>query len=137
AISLHGATDKVREQIMPVNRKYPLRELTAACEYYQQKQGRLITFEYILIAGINDSLDQVQPLPALARPLNAKVNLIPYNRVEGLPWERPAEPRQEAFRDALQAARVAATLRREKGHAIDAACGQLRLRTERELKAKG
>jgi 23S rRNA (adenine2503-C2)-methyltransferase len=136
AISLHGATDKVREQIMPVNRKYPLRELTAACEYYQEKKGRLITFEYILIAGVNDSLDQVKPLAALARRLNAKVNLIPYNRVEGLPWERPTEAVQEAFCAALEKAQVTATLRREKGHDIDAACGQLRLRTERELKGE-
>jgi len=136
AISLHGATDKVREQIMPVNRKYPLRELTAACEYYQEKKGRLITFEYILIAGVNDSLDQVKPLAALARRLNAKVNLIPYNRVEGLPWERPTEAVQEAFCEALENTQVTATLRREKGHDIDAACGQLRLRTDRELSAE-
>src|SRR2546423_2909300 len=91
AISLHGATDETRNKIMPVNRKYPLRELTAACEYYQQKRGRMITFEYILIAGVNDSLDQVKPLAALARRLNAKVNLIPYNQVEDLPWERSDE----------------------------------------------
>jgi 23S rRNA (adenine2503-C2)-methyltransferase len=136
AISLHGATDKTRERIMPVNRKYPLRELTAACEYYQQKRGRLITFEYILIAGVNDGLDQVKPLAALARRLNAKVNLIPYNRVDGLPWERPDETAQEAFCDALEKAKVTVTLRREKGHDIDAACGQLRLRTERELESE-
>lgn len=131
AISLHGATDATRNKIMPVNRKYPLSELAAACEYYQQKKGRMLTFEYILIAGINDGLDQVKPLAGLARRLNAKVNLIPYNRVEGLEWERPAEPVQEVFLQALTAQRVTANLRREKGHDIDAACGQLRLRTER------
>jgi 23S rRNA (adenine2503-C2)-methyltransferase len=135
AISLHGATDEVREKIMPVNRKYPLKELTAACEYYQQKKGKIITFEYILIAGINDGLDQVKPLSQLARRLHAKVNLIPYNKVEGLPWERPAEDDQERFLAALERSGVIATLRREKGHDIDAACGQLRLRTERELAA--
>src|SRR3954464_10227675 len=133
AISLHGATDEVRAKIMPVNRKYPLRELTNACEYYQSKNGRLITFEYILIAGVNDSLDQIKPLANLARKLNAKVNLIPYNKVEDLPWERPDEPTQEAFLHALEAQDVTATLRREKGHDIDAACGQLRLKTERAL----
>ena len=137
AISLHGATDAVREKIMPVNRKFPLRELAAAGEYYQRKQGRLITFEYILIAGVNDSLDQIPPLAALARRLHAKVNLIPYNRVEGLPWERPDEPAQEAFLAALEGEGITATLRREKGHDIDAACGQLRLRTERELAKAG
>lgn len=133
AISLHGATDEVRERIMPVNRKYPLKELTAAGEYYQAKKGRMITFEYILIAGINDSLDQVRPLAMLARRLHAKVNLIPYNRVEGLPWERPSEASQRDFLAALTSHGVTATLRLEKGHDIDAACGQLRLRTEREL----
>jgi 23S rRNA (adenine2503-C2)-methyltransferase len=133
AISLHGATDDTRNKIMPVNRKYPLRELTAACEYYQQKRGRMITFEYVLIAGVNDGLDQIKPLAALARRLKAKVNLIPYNRVEGLPWERPTEETQEAFLKALEKQKVTATLRREKGGDIDAACGQLRLKTEREL----
>jgi 23S rRNA (adenine2503-C2)-methyltransferase len=133
AISLHGATDEVRDKIMPVNRKYPLGELTEACEYYQQKKARMITFEYILMAGVNDSLDQIKPLAKLAQRLNAKVNLIPYNRVEGLPWERPSEEVQEAFLAALEKQKVKATLRREKGHDIDAACGQLRLRTEREL----
>jgi 23S rRNA (adenine2503-C2)-methyltransferase len=133
AISLHGATDATRNKIMPVNRKYPLRELTAACEYYQQKRGRMITFEYVLIAGVNDGLDQVKPLAALARRLKAKVNLIPYNRVEGLPWERPGEEAQEAFFKALEKQKVTTTLRREKGGDIDAACGQLRLKTEREL----
>ena len=133
AISLHGATDEVRSQIMPVNRKYPLRELTSACESYQRKRDRMITLEYILIAGVNDDLLQVRPLATLAKKLNAKVNLIPYNKVEGLQWKRPTETAQEAFLAALEAQKVVATLRREKGHDIDAACGQLRLRTEREL----
>jgi 23S rRNA (adenine2503-C2)-methyltransferase len=133
AISLHGATDATRGKIMPVNRKYPLRELTAACEYYQEKKGRLITLEYILIAGVNDALAETKPLAELAHRLHAKVNLIPYNTVEGLPWTRPNEPTQDAFLAALEKQNVTATLRREKGGDIDAACGQLRLRTEREL----
>jgi 23S rRNA (adenine2503-C2)-methyltransferase len=137
AISLHGATDAVRTKIMQVNRKYPLRELIAACEYYQQKKARMLTFEYILIAGVNDSPDQIKPLAALARRLNAKVNLIPYNKVEGLTWERPTEAAQEAFLTALEKQKVAATLRREKGGDIDAACGQLRLKTEHELARAG
>jgi len=133
AISLHGATDEVRAQIMPVNKKYPLKDLTAACDYYQQRKGKMITLEYILIAGVNDSLDQIKPLAQLARKLNAKVNLIPYNNVEDLPWVRPTEEVQEAFLAGLEKQDVIATLRREKGHDIDAACGQLRLKTEREL----
>ncbi len=133
AISLHGATDETRNKIMPVNRKYPLAELAAAAEYYQEKNGRMITLEYILIKGVNDSLDQIKPLTNLSRRLHAKVNLIPYNRVEGLPWERPAVEVQERFLKSLESQGVHATLRREKGHEIDAACGQLRLRTEREM----
>jgi len=133
ALSLHGATDEVRSKIMPVNRKYPLAELVAACEQYQRRKERMITFEYILIAGVNDDVGQVHPLAVLARRLNAKVNLIPYNTVQGLPWQRPSEAVQEKFLSALAAQGITATLRREKGHDIDAACGQLRLRTEREL----
>jgi len=109
-----------------------LQELTAALEYYQSKKDRMITFEYILIAGVNDSIEQAKPLAALARRLFAKVNLIPYNQVEGLPWKRPAEETQEKFLAALEKQKVIATLRREKGHDIDAACGQLRLKTEKE-----
>jgi 23S rRNA (adenine2503-C2)-methyltransferase len=134
AISLHGATDEVRQRIMPVNRKYPLKELTAALEYYQNQKDRMITFEYILIKGVNDAIEQTQPLGALARHLRAKVNLIPYNKVEGLPWERPDEEACEDFLAALEQQRIPATLRREKGGDIDAACGQLRLKTERELR---
>jgi len=136
AISLHGATDATRNRLMPVNRKYPLADLAAACEYYQQKRGRMITFEYILIEGVNDGLDQVAPLAQLARRLNAKINLIPYNTVEGLPWKRPNEEVQEGFLQALERCGVQATLRREKGHDIDAACGQLRLQTEHELQRR-
>lgn len=133
AISLHGAVDEVRAKIMPVNRKYPLAELTDACAYYVEKKGKMITLEYILIAGVNDSLDQVKPLASLAWRLHAKVNLIPYNKVDGLPWERPEEDRCVEFADALRREDITTTLRLEKGHDIDAACGQLRLKTEREL----
>jgi 23S rRNA (adenine2503-C2)-methyltransferase len=137
AISLHGATDEVRNKIMPVNRKYPLRELTAACEYFQERKKKMITLEYILMAGVNDDQAQANPLARLAHRLNAKVNLIPYNKVEGLPWVRPTEEAQETFLAALEKQKVIATLRREKGHDIDAACGQLRLRTEREFAGRG
>jgi len=137
AISLHGATDETRSKIMPVNRKYPLKELAEACEYYEKQKGRLITFEYILIAGVNDGLDQVKPLAKLALRLHAKVNLIPYNTVEDLPWTRPTEDQQEIFLAALEKERVIATLRREKGGDIDAACGQLRLKTERAERMAG
>jgi 23S rRNA (adenine2503-C2)-methyltransferase len=133
AISLHGATDDLRVQIMPINRKYPLRDLTAACEYYVEKKGKMITLEYILIEGVNAGREQVLPLASLARRLHAKVNLIPCNTVEGLAWRRPGEDACRAFAAAVEAQDVTTTLRLEKGHDIDAACGQLRLKTEREL----
>ncbi len=137
AISLHGATDEVREQIMPINRRHPLKELAAACDYYVARKGKMITLEYILIAGVNADLSQVPPLGQLARRLHAKVNLIPYNTVEGLPWQRPPEAACRNFATALEALGVTTTLRLEKGHDIDAACGQLRLKTERELAGAG
>jgi 23S rRNA (adenine2503-C2)-methyltransferase len=133
AISLHAATDEVRNQIMPINRKYNIETLLSACDYYAGRKKQRLTFEYILIAGINDADEEAYLLARHARRLSAKVNLIPYNAVEGLPWARPSQNRQEKFLSILHAHGIAATLRREKGHDIDAACGQLRLKTKREL----
>jgi 23S rRNA (adenine2503-C2)-methyltransferase len=137
AISLHGATDEVREKIMPVNKAYPLGKLLPAVKAFSEKHGRMVTLEFILIEDVNDSLEQAAALRDIARDLHAHVNLIPYNTVEGLPWKRPSLARQEKFADVLRAARVSVTLRREKGHDIDAACGQLRLKTEKERAAVG
>ncbi len=138
AISLHGATDAVRSQIMPVNRKYDLKALLSACDYYASRKKQRIYFEYILIAGINDTDEQAHLLAALARPLSARINLIPYNTVEGLEWSRPSRERQERFLSIVRGHGIVATLRREKGHDIDAACGQLRLQAKRsELDAAG
>jgi 23S rRNA (adenine2503-C2)-methyltransferase len=128
ALSLHGATDEVRSQIMPVNRRYPLTVLLEACDYYTAKKARL-TFEYILIAGVNDADEQARELAKIARRLSAKINLIPYNTVEGLEWSRSSPARQEKFQSILRNHGVVATLRREKGRDIAAACGQLRLQT--------
>lgn len=127
AISLHGATDDVRERIMPINRKYPLVQLLDACRYFASRKNQRLTFEYILIRGVNDSLEQADRLAKIAKSLPAKINLIPYNTVSGLEWERPTSEVQEQFLEALRSRGVAATLRREKGHDIAAACGQLRL----------
>lgn len=131
AISLHGATDGVRTQIMPINRRYNLETLFSACDYYVERKKQRLTFEYILIAGVNDTDDQAHLLAAHARRLAAKVNLIPYNTVQGLPWSRPSQNRQEKFLSILQRHGIPATLRREKGGDIDAACGQLRLQARR------
>jgi 23S rRNA (adenine2503-C2)-methyltransferase len=132
ALSLHGATDEVREQIMPVNRAYPLARLIPAIKAFAAQHGRMVTLEFILIEDVNDSLDQAAKLRDIALDVHAHVNLIPYNTVEGLPWKRPSVTRQEKFADVLRRARVSVTLRREKGHDIEAACGQLRLKTEQD-----
>jgi 23S rRNA (adenine2503-C2)-methyltransferase len=133
AVSLHGATDEVRNRIMPINRRYNVETLLSACDYYKAHKKQRLTFEYILIADVNDSDEQARLLSKHADRLSAKVNLIPYNSVSGLPWTRPSEKRQERFLSFLRTQGIPATLRREKGHDIEAACGQLRLQTEREL----
>jgi 23S rRNA (adenine2503-C2)-methyltransferase len=132
AISLHGATDEVRTKIMPINKAYPLAKLLPAVRTFNERHGRMVTLEFILIADVNDSPDQARRLREIALDLHAHVNLIPYNTVEGLPWKRPDAARQVAFATILDRSGVSVTLRREKGHDIAAACGQLRLKTERE-----
>ena len=133
AISLHGATNEVRNKIMPINKKYPLEVLIPAAETFQKKLGRMLTLEYILIDGINDGLDQARELAKIAHRLHAHVNCIPYNKVEGLEWKRPSINRQNKFVEVLKKERVSVTIRREKGHSINAACGQLKLKTDLAL----
>jgi 23S rRNA (adenine2503-C2)-methyltransferase len=133
AISLHGATDEVRERIMPVNQKYNIHRLFEALDVWFRHKKQMITFEYILIEGVNDSVEQAAILAKRVKSLHAKVNLIPYNTVEGLPWKRPDIPAQDAFLRVLSNAHITATIRREKGHDIEAACGQLRLQEEAGL----
>jgi len=133
AVSLHGASDDVRSRIMPINRKYNLSALLDACRYFASRKKQRITFEFILIAQVNDSDEQARQLAKHARALEAKVNLIPYNKVEGLDWMQPSSDRQKKFLAVLRAADVRATLRREKGDDIAAACGQLRLQAQRGM----
>ncbi len=130
AISLHGATDDVRNIIMPVNKKWPIKDLFDSLHFWRLYKKQKISLEYILIQGVNDSLEQATILAKRAKGLNAKVNLIPYNTVEGLDWERPTEDVCYAFRDTVADHGINTTLRIEKGHDINAACGQLRLKKE-------
>jgi len=132
AISLHGASDEVRSQIMPVNQRWPIAELMSALEYWSERKKQFITLEYILIDGVNASLQDAQLLAKHARKLRAKVNLIPYNTVKGLSWVRPAVSHCQQFASVLRQAGIKTTLRIEKGHDIDAACGQLRLWEEQK-----
>ena len=130
AISLHGASNEVRDLIMPVNKKWPLETLFEALDYWTSKKKQMITFEYILIDKLNNGDDQLRLLIRHAKRFHAKINLIPYNTVEGLLWKRPAEKDCYRFRDGLIKAGIPVTMRIEKGGDIDAACGQLRLKKE-------
>jgi 23S rRNA (adenine2503-C2)-methyltransferase len=134
SLSLHAVDDELRSQLMPINRKYPLEKVLAACEDYVRVSGRMMTIEYILLGGFNDSVPAARRLAAVAKRLKAKVNLIPYSEIDGLAFEPSPEPQQNLFLKTLEAFKVKATLRRSRGAGIRAACGQLagRLRAEME-----
>ncbi len=129
AVSLNATDNKTRNRLMPINRKYPLEKLLEACRQYQPAPGRRITFEYILIKGINDSVDDAARLAELLRPIRCKINLIPFNIHEGCDFERPAEAVIQAFYDILFAKNYTVIIRRSKGQDISAACGQLKARS--------
>ncbi len=126
AISLNAPTDEKRDQLMPINRKYPLKELIASVRYFKQRVKRRVTFEYVLIKEINDFKKDAQTLSQLLQGLPCKINLIPYNRVPDLPYQRSSEEKILAFRDYLYPRCPVVTLRLSKGEDILAACGQLR-----------
>jgi len=128
AVSLHAATDELRQQIIPIARRYPLRELVKVCKSYAEKTGRRITFEYLLIRGLNDAVSHAMQLARLLRGILCNVNLIPYNAIEGIPLDRPSQKALRAFRSVLESEGLAVTQRIERGHAVSAACGQLRRR---------
>ncbi len=128
AISLHATHDELRNQIMPVNRKWPIAELLEACREYQSATERRITFEYVLLEDVNDSLAEAEELGKMLRGLHVLVNLIPWNPVEGASYQRSRPGRIRAFQERVEAFGPKCTVRQEKGADIDAACGQLRLR---------
>jgi len=126
AVSLAATTDDRRGELIPVNRRWPIRELLAACDEYARATHRRVSFEYVLIAGVNDSLEEADRLAGLLRGRLAHVNLIPLNPVEGDAYKRPEEPAIRRFEAVLQAARVPVSVRYSKGVDIVAGCGQLR-----------
>ena len=133
SISLHSADDSLRSQLMPVNKVYPLKELIACCGEYINKTGRQITFEYILMKGLNSHLESAQKLVKLLKGLKlVKVNLIPANPVKELKIEPPERQEILSFKDYLMKHGLHATLRKSRGEDIEAACGQLRLRHEKK-----
>lgn len=131
AISLHAPNDELRSKLMPVNRAYPLSELIEAIKTYNINADRRVTFEYILLKGVNDSLEQADELARLIRPVFAYVNLIPYNEVDENGFHRSSNIKP--FMDRLMKKGVNATIRKEFGTDIDAACGQLRAKKEKIL----
>jgi 23S rRNA (adenine2503-C2)-methyltransferase len=125
AISLNASHDAQRSELMPVNRKWNIAELIAACRRFPLRQGRRITFEYVLLRGVNDTDADAQRLVQLLRGVPAKVNLIPYNENPGLGFQTTGEARADAFREILATGRIAAFVRANRGRDIAAACGQL------------
>lgn len=126
AISLHAANDELRNRIMPINRAYNLDSLIKAVKYYSELNNRRITFEYLLLDGVNDSLNDAKDIKKLIKGLNAYINLIPYNEVEENEYKSVNDEKALKFYDMLKKEGVSVTLRQKRGTDIDAACGQLR-----------
>ena len=125
AISLHAADDALRTDLMPINRSLPLSELVEDIDYYIAQTNRRVSFEYILLGGVNDGVEQARQLVPLIRGKLCHVNLIPYNPVPSLPYSSSSASRIRAFKDILDSAAIPCTLRHQKGQDILAACGQL------------
>jgi 23S rRNA (adenine2503-C2)-methyltransferase len=130
AVSLHAPNDEARTRIVPTNEKTGLMEILASADYFFERTGRQVTYEYVLLQGINDSLEHAQELANLLRGRHAHVNLIPFNDVAGLPYRAPEPPAVSAFVDHLRSCGISVKVRKRKGSTIDAACGQLRRRIE-------
>ena len=126
AVSLHAARDELRDELVPLNRRYPLRELAAACHDWRRSRNRRLSIEWAMIDGVNDTARDAAELAAFALPLHAHVNLIPMNPTPGYAATGTPRDRIEAFAARLAGAGVTATTRRNRGTSIDAACGQLR-----------
>lgn len=126
AVSLHAPNDELRNELVPLNRKYPIKELLAACNrYVADSQRARITFEYVMLSGVNDHLEHAEQLADLMHTVPGKVNLIPFNSFAGIDYVRSSNSRINRFRDILHERGVIVTVRRTRGDDIDAACGQL------------
>lgn len=125
-VSLHASDDETRSRIMPINKKYNIEKLMDACDYYAEKTGRRVSFEYTLISGVNDMVGNADKLAELLKNKLCHVNLIPVNRVSETGFDRSDRKRVDAFRQRLERHGIVATVRREMGSDINAACGQLR-----------
>ena len=128
ALSLHATTDEKRKKLMPVAERYKLKDVIDACAFYFEKTGRRITFEYSLVAGVNDTKEDAEELITIAHPLNCHVNLIPVNPIKERNYQRSGQDAICAFKNKLEKNGINVTIRREMGQDIDGACGQLRRR---------
>ncbi|TPW15359.1 MAG: 23S rRNA (adenine2503-C2)-methyltransferase [Halothiobacillaceae bacterium] len=138
AVSLHASNDTLRDQLVPLNRKYPIKELLAACKRYVEKSNlRSVTFEYVMLAGINDSPQHARELAALLRGIPSKINLIPFNPFPETRYTRSDSATIDRFRDLLMALGYTAITRRTRGDDIDAACGQLAGKVDDKTKRRG
>jgi 23S rRNA (adenine2503-C2)-methyltransferase len=129
AVSLHAPNEQIRRQIVPVGEKISLADILQEADHYFEQSGRQLTFEYVLLSGVNDRPQDAEQLADLLAGRTALINVIPYNPVAGLPYRTPSPAAQQAFRGILEARGLAVRFRHRKGDAIDAACGQLRRRT--------
>jgi len=127
SVSLHSSIDDVRSRLVPINRRYPLKELASALRRVSQDLKREITFEYTLIPGVNDSEEEAEGVSMIAKPLRAKINIIPYNPIAEFPHKAPTREEMGRFCEQLERRGLRVTIRRTEGQEIDAACGQLRL----------
>ncbi len=125
AVSLHAATEELRDRLVPVSRRYGLTDLVAACRRFPTKRRERITFEYVLLRDINDTVADARRLATLLRGIRSKVNLIPLNEAPGIPYRRPSDARVDRFARALAERRVVVSVRKSRGRDIRAACGQL------------
>jgi 23S rRNA (adenine2503-C2)-methyltransferase len=132
AVSLHAPNDDLRQKIVPVAEKIRISEVLAEADHYFDLSGRQLTFEYVLLGGLNDSPREADELVNLLAGRTAILNVIPYNPVAGLPYKTPSHNAQRAFRQILEQGGVSVHFRHRKGDAIDAACGQLRRRAQAE-----
>jgi 23S rRNA (adenine2503-C2)-methyltransferase len=125
AVSLNASHDELRNEIMPINRKYPIAQLLSACHQYSQDSGKRVTFEYVLLGGLNDTMKDAKRLAKLLSGLPCKINLIPYNEFPGSPYQRPTEATIEAMAGYLAGKHLQVNIRWSKGLDISGACGQL------------
>ena len=126
ALSLHAPNNEVRKKLMPVARQYELKEVLDAFQYYYDRTGRRLTFEYSLVEGINDEEEHAKELCSLIKGLNCHVNLIPVNPIKERNYQKSGSRKIQIFKNILEKNRINVTIRREMGSDIDAACGQLR-----------